>query len=264
MKSNPIKALLAQGKPTIGSWVTMGSLPAAEIMSLVGFDWLLVDCEHGPMDFEKAQALFQAIDASYCAPFIRVADNDAALIKRALDIGAMGVIVPMVNDRASAERAVRAAKYPPEGIRGIGAGRAQRYGLDFEDYLERANEEIMVILQIEHRSAVEHIDEIVAVPGIDVLFIGPADLSGSYGYKRLHSDLPVEVAEAIDKVVTSARRAGVALGMWVADAEATNQRIEQGFQFLGLAADHLLLVSACEAALRGVRRDRTPAAATGV
>ena len=254
MKSNRIKTMLAEGKVVVGGWVTIGSPVVAEIMSLSGFDWLLVDCEHGPLDFEKAQTLLQAMQASEVVPFVRVADSNAALIKRALDIGSMGVVVPLVNDRAAAECAVRSAKYPPQGIRGIGFARAHLYGLDFMGYVSQANQEIMVVAQIEHAEAIANLEEIVTVPGIDVLFVGPVDLAGSYGHLGVTGELPPEVNQAVEKVIKTARKTGIALGCWAPNAEIANQRIAQGFRFIGLGTDGLQLIAGCQSALKGVHR----------
>jgi 2-keto-3-deoxy-L-rhamnonate aldolase RhmA len=254
VKSNRIKAMLAAGQVAMGGWVTIAHPTVAEIMAAVGFDWLLIDCEHGPAGIAAAQVLLQAMGSSQSVPFIRVADNDPALIKRALDIGAMGVVVPLVNDRASAERAVKSAKYPPQGFRGIGMARAQGYGLDFKDYFARANDEVMVIVQIEHAVAVANIEEIASVPGIDMFFLGPVDLSGSYGPPAVGIDMPLQVTQAIDRVITVAKRAGIPLGAWVPDAAVANLRRAQGFQFLGLSIDIVLLANACQAGLRDVKR----------
>jgi 2-dehydro-3-deoxyglucarate aldolase len=246
--------MLSAGKVAVGGWVTIAHPSVAEIMAAVGFDWLLIDCEHGPASVETAQVLLQAMSGSEAVPFIRVADNDPALIKRALDIGAMGIVVPLVNDRAGAERAVKAAKYPPQGFRGIGMARAQGYGLDFEDYFARANREIMVIVQIEHADAVANIEDIAAVPGIDMFFIGPVDLSGSYGQPAVGGQMPAQVMKAIDQVVDVAKKAGIALGAWVPNAEVANLRRSQGFGFLGLGTDNFMLATGCQSALRDLKR----------
>jgi len=254
MKTNRVKTLLAEGKVCIGGWATIGHPTVTEIMGLVGFDWILVDCEHGPLSFETAQLLLQGMSGSEAVPFVRVADSDAAMIKRALDIGAMGVIVPLVNDRQAAERAVKATKYPPQGVRGIGVPRASQYGLRFDEYTARANEEIMTIIQIEHADAVKNLDDIVSVPGIDLLFVGPVDLAGSYGHVVIGGKQPPEVTQAVDKIVTTAQRAAIPLGCWVPNAEAANQRIAQGFQFIGISTDNLLLISACQNALQAIKK----------
>lgn len=253
MKTNRVKAMLSAGQPSIGGWITIGHPTVSEIMGMVGFDWLLIDCEHGPLGFESAQLLLQGMAASDAVPFVRVADGDPALIKRALDIGAMGVVIPLVNDREAAERAVRSVKYPPQGIRGIGVPRASRYGLDFKDYVERANDEIMVIVQIEHADAVSNLEQIVTVPDIDMLFVGPVDLTGSYGHVVVDGAMPDVAQQALDKIISTAKRAGIHLGCWVPNAETARERMEQGFEFVGISTDNLLLASGCQAVVQEVR-----------
>jgi 2-dehydro-3-deoxyglucarate aldolase len=254
MKINRIRTLLAEGRACIGGWATIGHPTVTEIMGMMGFDWVLIDCEHGPLSFETAQLLLQGLNGSEATPFVRVADSDPATIKRALDIGAMGIVVPLVNDRETAERVVRAVKYPPQGIRGIGLPRANQYGMGFEKYMAQANDEIMTIAQIEHADAVENLDEIAAVPGIDMLFVGPVDLAGSYGRVMVNGELPAEVKRAIDKIIATAKRAGIPLGCWAPNVGTANQRIEQGFQFIGVGTDNMLLISACQTILRGINR----------
>lgn len=254
MKGNRIKTMLAEGKACIGGWVTIGHPTMTEIMGMVGFDWILLDCEHGPLSFETAQLLLQGMNGSEAVPFIRVADSDPAMIKRALDIGTMGVIVPLVNDREAAERAVKAVKYPPQGIRGIGLPRANQYGVGLEEYIARANDEIMTIVQIEHADAVENLEDIVTVPGIDMLFVGPVDLAGSYGHVVVSGEPPAEVKRAVDKIIATAQRVGIPLGCWSPNVEIANQRIAQGFQFVGISTDNLLLISACQNIIKGIRK----------
>ena len=254
MQSNRVKAMLAQRQATVGSWLGLGCPEVAEIMANVGFDWLVVDTEHGPMDFEKAQAMLQAMNGTQTVPMLRVAWNDPVLIKRALDIGAMGLVIPLVTNREEAELAVRAARYPPQGIRGIGVGRAHGYGLQFKQYIEAANREIMVVVQIEDIEAVRNIEDIVSVEGIDALFIGPLDLSGSMGFVGQFDPLPANVVEAVDQVIKAAKRAGMPLGIWVGSPEAANERIAQGFQFVGLGLDCVILGMACQEMLSRVKR----------
>jgi len=254
VRKNDVKTKLAEGKICLGGWITIGHPTVSELMGALDFDWILIDCEHGPLSVETAQLLLQGMAASDAVPFVRVPDGETATIKRALDIGALGVVVPLVNDKAAAERAVQAVKYPPAGIRGIGVPRANLYGLDFEAYVSHANEEIMTIIQIEHADAVANLDEIVSVPGIDMLFVGPVDLSGSYGRVVVTGEMPAEVKQAITKIVVTAKRVGIPLGCWVPNAEVARQRIAEGFQFVGISTDNLLLASACNSVLAETRK----------
>ena len=178
---NPIKKALKEGKVTIGSWITIGHPIVAEIMAQAGFDWLTIDMEHSAITIEKTQELIQIIQLSGVAPLVRVSENNPTIIKRVLDAGAYGVIVPMVNSAKDAEKAVKAVKYPPVGSRGVGLARAQGYGFDFDEYAATINEESVVIVQMEHIDAVNNLDSIVSVEGIDGCIIGPYDLSGSLG-----------------------------------------------------------------------------------
>lgn len=235
----------------VGSWVTLNSPSVSEIMARAGFDWLAIDTEHGVLDTEGAQNHIQAMSATDTVALIRVAGNDPVLIKRALDTGALGIVVPLVGSGKEAEAAVRAAKYPPQGIRGIGIARAQGYGDEFQEYLLSANEEVMVVIQIENMEAVNCISEIVSIPGIDVLFIGPADLSGSLGY--LGEWQHPKVLEAIDRVFNQAQKAKIPVGLHVSSVSELKDRIEQGFQFLALNVDILFLGNSCREAIKQLR-----------
>src|SRR5919199_5478072 len=177
---NSLKELLSLGKPAIGTIVQIPSAPLAEIMAQVGFDWLLIDTEHGPIDIETVHGMVRATSGTNTTPTVRVARNLDWLAKRVLDIGALGVMMPGVNSGEEALAAIRAVRYPPEGNRGVGPTfAALRWSLAGEDYIRDANREVMAIVQIEHIDAVDRIDEILAVSGIDLPLIGPYDLSAS-------------------------------------------------------------------------------------
>jgi 2-keto-3-deoxy-L-rhamnonate aldolase RhmA len=243
---NKLKRKLSAGKTTLGVWVSIPSPDVSEILSLMGFDWLVFDTEHSPMDVSTAQVLIQAMKGEETTPIIRVAWNDPVMIKRALDVGAHGVVVPWVNSREDAINAVRACKYPPKGIRGCGPRRAERYGLD-KEYLSRADAETMVIVQIEHIDAVHHIDEILGTPGVDAFFIGPADLSASMGYlgQRTHP----KVLETIEKILDAGRRAKVPSGIFSFSLDHVPKLVEQGFQFIAVGGDTSLLMRGAREAL---------------
>ncbi|GAI93415.1 unnamed protein product [marine sediment metagenome] len=181
MKKNRVKELWRKGEATVGTWLALGSPIVAEIIAHIGFDWVVIDTEHSAIDIETTQSIIQAMSATGTVPIVRVPWNDPALIKRALDAGAYGLVIPMVNSREDAARAVQASRYPPIGIRSYGGPRVRLYG--GSDYFEHANEEIAIIVQIEHVDAVSHIDEILSVAGIDAFFIGPNDLAASMGVK---------------------------------------------------------------------------------
>lgn len=181
-------------------------------MALSGVDFLVIDTEHGAINVESVQAIIQAMAGTDVVPIVRLAGSQRVFANKILDTGPMGIIVPMVSSREDAQATVSAALYPPEGTRGIGLGRAQGYELDRrEEYLKVANDEMLVVVQAEHRDGVEHIEEIVSTPGIDLIFLGPADLAGSMGYRAQpgHPD----VAKAIARVAQAARRARVPVGI---------------------------------------------------
>jgi len=254
MKKNLVKELLHSGKLTLGSWIQIGHPDIAEIMANMGFDWLVLDNEHGPYSTETTQLLIQAMSSTETVPIVRVPWNDMVEIKRALDIGAYGIVIPWVNSKDEALYAVGACRYPPAGVRGVGPRRASRYGLDMREYLERANEEILIVVQIETQQAVDRIEEILSVEGIDAFFIGPLDLSTSLGY-RGQVDHP-KVRETLDKLVDAAKRAGVASGIYAYNLELAKGYIEKGFQFVSLADDTTLLIRGCQEFLDGIKTSR--------
>jgi 2-dehydro-3-deoxyglucarate aldolase len=237
--SEPFAVRLRRGDRLIGSFVTLPALEVAEVMSAAGFDWLLIDCEHAPLDAMWAQRLLQA---ARVPGLLRVADGHESTLKHALDIGAAGVVVPMVNTAQQARAIVSFCKYPPLGSRGVGIVRAQGYGLGFQEYVAHANESTAVIVQIEHIAAVENIDAILAVPGVDAAFIGPYDLSGSMG--RLGQVDHIDVLAAIEGVRFACERAGMPLGIYVGSATAAKPYLEKGLSLIAVGIDALMLGNA--------------------
>ncbi|MBI2202131.1 MAG: 2-dehydro-3-deoxyglucarate aldolase, partial [Armatimonadetes bacterium] len=201
MKKNIVKARLKAGKASVGTWLSLCSNIAAEYMAQLGWEWLVVDTEHSPIGFEKTIACFQAICTTNTIPLARVAWNEPVLIKRLLDGGALGLVIPMVNTEEEARRAVAAMKFPPEGIRSIGGGRCTVYG---DDYFDTINNEMVVIVQAEHIQAVENIEAILSVEGVDGCFIGPNDLAGSMGIRYGRGGQHPEFEAAIQKVLAAA------------------------------------------------------------
>src|SRR5215470_3681500 len=180
MKTNPVRAKLSQGQPSIGTWLTLADPLAARLMARVGFDWLTVELEHTATNLETAATIFAIVSASGSVPLVRVPWNTGENIKRVLDTGAWGIVVPMVNSRAEAEAVVKAARYRPIGERSIGGQlHATNFDTDAATYYAKANHEILVVVMAEHVHAVEQIENIVAVPGIDAVFVGPNDLHAS-------------------------------------------------------------------------------------
>jgi 2-keto-3-deoxy-L-rhamnonate aldolase RhmA len=237
---------LKNGEALTGTIVSIPSPETAEVLALAGFDWLFIDMEHGAIDIPAAQNILQAAD-SITSCLIRIPSLEEVWMKKCLDIGASGIIVPHVMTAEDAKKAVDLAKYPPRGSRSVGIGRAHGYGKQFLEYMERANEDIAVIIQIEHKDAVENIDSIVKVPGIDALFIGPYDLSGSMGKTGQIDD--AEVKDAISRVVKSARNADVPLGIFSVSAELGRQYKEEGFSLIVVGMDMIFLSGSAQLAL---------------
>jgi 4-hydroxy-2-oxoheptanedioate aldolase len=250
---NHFKELLVSGKTAIGTIVQLPSPPVVEILAHAGFDWLLIDTEHGPIDTEKLHAMIHATSETQATPIVRLTCNLDWLAKRALDVGALGVMMPGVNTAEAALAAVRAARYPPEGNRGFGPTFAGlRWGLTSAEYAKQANEAVMAIVQIEHVDAVARIDEILAVPGIDLALIGPYDLSGSMDLLGQvgHS----EVQAAIDRVLKAANRAKVPAGIFGLAVDEINRYIMQGFQAILVGVDVAFLDAGAKGMLSQIKR----------
>jgi 4-hydroxy-2-oxoheptanedioate aldolase len=240
MRANHVRRRLAAGEPSIGTWLSLPSPEAAEYVSRVGFDWLVVDAEHNPVDIRTLAAMFAAMANSATAPMVRIPWNSPEHFKRVLDAGAWGVVVPMVNSREEAERAVAACRYFPRGGRSVGGGRhALSFGTDAATYFANANDEVLLVLQIEHIDGVNNADEILSVPGVDACFIGPNDLAASMGLGLgvpLESDHP-ELSAAIAHIRETCVRHGVAPGVHCSHADGVNQRIAEGFKFCAMASE---------------------------
>lgn len=253
---NHTKASLRAGKTCYGTFQSIASSTVSEILAHRGFNWILVDMEHGAMDLETAGDMLAAIDRGGPTPLARVQWNDQSAIKRVLDAGALGVMIPMVNTAEEARRAVSYCRYAPAGVRGLGAGRASLFGVRLVEYMGVANDQVLVLVQAEHKDAVANIDEILTVPGIDVIFIGPYDLACSMG----HSDQPAhpEVEAAIATVLAAAQRAGVVPGIFCMDPQTAKRRAAQGFKFIGFGIDSIFLDSAVKKGLETVHGDGDP------
>ncbi len=237
---NHVKDMLKEGKKTTGAWLQIASPFTAEIMSRAGFDWLIIDMEHGPGDILTLISQLQAMNGSAVVPLVRAPWNDFVAIKRILDAGVYGILFPYVNTKEEAEAAVRACKYPPEGIRGVaGSPRAAGYGQNPKEYLTRANDEILIITAVETPEAVANLDEILAVEGLDGIFVGPMDLATSMGHP-FDPGHP-EVQEIIVRIETKVLAAGKFLGTIAANWEQAQARYDKGYQLLMLMADGVSL-----------------------
>jgi len=247
-----LKKKLQKQEVTIGSWITLGHTSIAEIMAKAGFEWLVVDMEHSVITLDITQQLIQVIEGCGVIPLVRVGENNPNIIKRVMDAGAYGVIIPMVNSQEQAETAVKAVKYPPIGTRGVGLARAQGYGDKFDEYAATANEESVVIAQIEHIDAVNSLESIVSVQGIDGCIIGPYDLSGSLGVPG-NFEHP-DVLAALKKVEQTCKERKVALGTHVIqpDYGLVIEQVTKGYSFIGFSLDILFLGNSCREQLRAV------------
>lgn len=237
---NHLKRKLKEGKRALGAWLQIASPLTAEIMASAGFDWLVIDMEHGPGDMLTLVSQIHAIKSSHATPVVRAPWNDFVAIKRILDAGAWGLLIPYVNSKAEAQAAVRACKYPPEGNRGIaGSPRAAGYGLNPNQYLQRANDQILVITQVETFEAVSNLDQILEVPGLDGVYIGPMDLSTSMGH--LGNPRHPEVQKAISTIEAKTLAAKKILGTLMGDWEQAKPLFEKGYQMVSCMADGVAL-----------------------
>lgn len=239
----PLRSRLKNGEILLGTMATLPCIPSAEILSSIGFDWLFVDAEHGPFSNDSLLALLSAI-GERTPTLVRTGGPDEVAIKQVLDMGATGIIAPQVNSSEQAADVVRFARYSPEGARGVGLGRAQGYGTQFQEYLQRAKSDTTVVVQAEHRDAVECIEKTVQIEGIDAILIGPYDLSASYG-KMGQLDAP-EVVSAIQHVTNVCLNAKMPLGIFGLRPEAVAPYIEQGFQLIVAGVDTLLLAESAK------------------
>jgi 4-hydroxy-2-oxoheptanedioate aldolase len=250
MIRNAVKARLKSGGAVVGSWLGVPSILSARIMAQLGFDYLTVDMEHHPIDIETASAMFGVIAAAGVVPLARIPWNTPENIKRVLDCGAHGIVVPMVNTREEAELAVAAAKYPPAGIRSVGGSiHAMNFQTDPATYYSRANDEVLVILQAESPQGVANADDIMSVPGVDGVFIGPNDLLSMMGQVPKMENDSSQFVEALDHIQKTAAKYGIASGIHTANAEMCNRRIAQGFRFMAIASDARFLVAGAQAEL---------------
>lgn len=251
-----LKDRMKQRELTIGSWVTFSDSAVAEIMARAGFDWLTVDMEHSGLSTGQAQEIIRVIDLCGVPPLVRVIENNPDLIKRYMDMGAHGVIVPMVNSRQDAEKAVGSVKYPPVGTRGVGLARAQHYSMDLERYMKWNQEQSIVIAQVEHIRAVENLEAIMDVDGIDAMMIGPYDLSGSLGHPG-EFDHP-SVREALEHVYRVSKARGYLMGQHVVKPESrlVLEAIERGIRLVGFSDDFLFLGESCRRLMAEVRARR--------
>lgn len=247
---------LTRRERTIGSWITLGEPAIAEIMAKAGFEWLAIDMEHSAISINQCQELIRVIDLCGKIPLVRVGSNDPLLIKRAMDSGAHGVIVPMVNSRNDAERAVSAVKYPPEGTRGVGLSRAQGYGTSLNEYIKWSETESVVIVQIEHILGVENLEDILTVEGVDAFIVGPYDLSGSLGIPGCFED--GKMIKALTDIKRISSKIGIPAGYHVVNIshEKIAEKIAEGYTLLAYGVDFLFIGESCRFGLSELKKIR--------
>ena len=244
-----VRELLKAGKPAIGTWLQAGTPVAAEIFANAGFRWIGLDAEHTSAGTDTVETMCRAVYGRGADLFVRLTQADTLEIRRALDVGARGIIVPYVETPEQAQKAVAATRYPPQGVRGFAFQRANNWGVDFDEYAAQANDEILVIAMIESKKGVENIDAILAVDGVDGVFIGPYDMSGSYGVPG-QTQHPL-VKEAMAKVLAACKKEGKAPGQHIVRSkpEQIKAALEQGFTFICLDGDIIFMNEASRAAL---------------
>jgi 4-hydroxy-2-oxoheptanedioate aldolase len=256
MKSNPVKAKLRTGQPSFGTWLSLGDLYAARVLSRLGFDWLTLDMEHQPIDWSQAAAIFGAIADAGCVPLARVPEGNHFLIKRALDAGAFGIVAPMVNTVEQARAIIAATKYPPQGIRSLGGG---LHGLNFAatagEYFKRANDEILVVLQTESLEGVRNAEAIYSLPGADAIFVGPVDLRANMRTPDGAETTDAEFEAMLAKIIAAGKKVGTPTGMHVMNAEAALQRASQGMQFIAVASELRMMTAKAEEFLKVLKPD---------
>jgi 4-hydroxy-2-oxoheptanedioate aldolase len=245
MPLNHLKHALREGRPQIGLWSSLSSYITVEVLADSGFDWLLLDTEHSPNELAMIHGQLQAMVGGTATPVVRPAWNDTVLIKRLLDVGVQSLLIPMVQDADEARRAVAATRYPPEGVRGLGTTtRANRYGR-VKEYLKRVHDELLVMVQIETRVALGHLEAIAAVEGVDGLFIGPSDLSADLGH--LGNSGHPEVRAAIDDAIGRIRKAGKIAGILTPLEDYARQCLDNGCLFVAVGSDVGILARQSEA-----------------
>jgi len=251
MRANPVKRALKAGQPAVGTWLSLGSILAARFLARMGFAWVTVDVEHSLVDWETATHMFAAIADGGCIALARVPANRHDHIKRVLDNGAQGIVVPMVNSREEAMAAVTAAKYPPVGTRSVGgSAHALNFDTTPNDYYAHADEEILVVLQCEHIKAVEDADAIFSVPGIDAIFVGPNDLAASMRSADGKPPSGEATTRAMKHILETCRKHGVPAGLHCGSAAEARLRIEEGWQFIAIASELRLMLDGANEVVR--------------
>ncbi len=238
VKQNPVKRALHQGKPQVGTWLSLGSVVAARFLARTGLPWLTVDMEHSHTDIQTAALMFGAVADAGCVPLARVPTGRHDYIKMVLDCGAMGIVAPMVMDAAEAAMIVAATKYPPRGNRSVGGSlHALNYGTSADEYFRKVDDEILVVIQTEHIDAVEIADEIYSVPGLDAVFVGPNDLAASLRDSTGNPPSKEKMEETLTRIRQAAGRNKLPCGLHVNTIADAKRRVAEGWQFIAVSSE---------------------------
>ena len=251
MRQNTVKLLLRQGRPALGTWLALGSPLGTEWLAHQGFDWLSIDQAHAAIDIAATQSLLQAISATAVVPCVTVPGKDPRAISRALDAGAYGLFIPTIETRDEAELIVAATKYPPLGTRAIGGARRHLYG--GADYVQHANDEILVVVVIQTVRGIRNIDDILAVPGIDACFVGPNDLCASLGLRPSFEPTDERFEHAIQQVFSACARHDVSPGIHTKSVERARYRLGQGWRLIAISSDGAMMAQAARDAVESIQ-----------
>jgi 4-hydroxy-2-oxoheptanedioate aldolase len=260
MKTNAVKEKLRNGEASFGTWLSLGDLYATRVLARLGFDWLTLDIEHSAIDWSQATTIFAAVADAGCIPLARVPEGSHHYIKRVLDAGAWGIVVPMVDTVEQAKIAIAAAKYPPTGNRSVGGGmHSMNFNATAGEYYERANEEVLVVLQTESPQGVENAEEIYSLPGCDAIFIGPNDLRFQMRTADGTFPTPDEHEAMVQRVITVGQRVNTPTGIHAMSIESAKERAEQGMQFIAVGSDLKMMSERAKETVTALWPDRVAA-----
>ena len=250
-----LRERVQSGELLSGTWLNLGSSLTAEMTGLAGFDWVCIDLEHGAGDHSELVLQLQALSGTPAAPLVRLTWNEPPRFKRALDLGPSGLVIPWVNNADEAKAAVAAMQYPPRGIRGVAKmNRAAGFGGDFDEYFSRASDDLLTVVQIETKEAIDQVDEIAKVDGVDVVFVGPLDLSISLGVPQDFQH--AKFNEAVDRVLKATKNAGKAAGIIGFGADSVEKFIEKGFTFIAIGSDGSLVNDGMKKLAQGINQHK--------
>ncbi|AMV20054.1 HpcH/HpaI aldolase family protein [Planctomyces sp. SH-PL14] len=244
MKSNPVKAALKRGEPQVGTWLSLGTVFSSRLMARVGFPWLTIDMEHSPIDWDMAATMFAVIAEGGCVPLCRVPCGSHDHIKRALDAGAWGIVVPMVDTVEQAKAAIAACKYPPAGNRSVGGSmHALNFGASAGEYFAQANDEILVVLQTESPTGAANAEAIYSLPGVDAIFVGPNDLAAQMRGPDGRDPEPAAFEAMLQKILAAGKKTGTPVGLHTQTVAEVEKRIAEGWQFIAVGSELRMMVT---------------------